>query len=106
MSVNVINDSSFEQEVINSEKPVLVDFYADWCAPCRMLSPIIDELSGEIDNVKFVKMNIDANRQTPSQFGIMSIPTLIFFKGGKAVDTFIGVQPKEALRQRIIQHTS
>ena len=81
---------------------VLVDFYADWCMPCKMLSPILEELSEEIDNVKIVKVNTDKNQELASSFGIMSIPTLLFVKDGKVIDTLVGMRPKEDL-ERVIK---
>ena len=81
---------------------VLVDFYADWCMPCKMLSPILEELSEEIDDVKIVKVNTDRNQELASSFGIMSIPTLLFVKDGKVIDTLVGMRPKEEL-ERVIK---
>lgn len=102
MSELNLTDSNFEQEVINSDKPVLVDFFADWCGPCRMQGPIVEELAGEVgDKVKVFKMDVDANPETAQKFGIMSIPTLIFFKDGKAVETLNGVNTKDTLMQKI-----
>ena len=102
MSVTKLNAQSFDQEVLHSNKPVLVDFYADWCMPCKMLSPILEELSEEIDDVKIVKVNTDKNQELASSFGIMSIPTLLFVKDGKVIDTLVGMRPKEEL-ERVIK---
>lgn len=96
-----INDSDFEKEVLQSETPVLIDFWAEWCGPCRMLSPVLNQLSEELDNIKIVKMNIDENPEVPSALGVRSIPTMIIFKDGKPVDTKVGAQPKNTLTEWI-----
>ncbi len=98
-----VSDDTFEQEVLQSDVPVLVDFWAPWCGPCRMLGPIIDELSKDNKgkSVKIVKVNIDENNDSASRFGVMSIPTLIFFKGGQPVDQLSGVQEKADLQKKL-----
>jgi len=97
-----VSDANFESEVIKADKPVLVDFWAPWCGPCRMVAPIVDELSDEYDGkVKFVKLNTDDNVKTASEFGIRSIPTLLVFKGGKPVGQIIGFRPKSDLKKRL-----
>ena len=97
-----IKDSDFEQEVTNSNEPVLIDFWAEWCGPCRMLSPVIDQLSEEMKNkVKIVKMNIDENPETPSSLGVRGIPTLMLFKNGKQISTKVGAHPKNKLEEWI-----
>jgi thioredoxin 1 len=98
MSVAPITDSTFEQEVLTSEIPVLVDFWAPWCGPCRMVAPVVDELSQDFDGqVKVVKMNTDENPTIASQYAIRSIPTLIVFKDGQPVDRVVGAIPKSTL---------
>ncbi|MFA5871963.1 MAG: thioredoxin [Parcubacteria group bacterium] len=97
-----ITDQNFEVEVMKSDKPVLVDFWAPWCGPCQMMGPIIDELSDEAgEKYKVVKLNVDDNRQTAAQFGIMSIPTLIIFKDGKVAKQLVGLQSKESLNEEL-----
>lgn len=104
MDVMKLTDNEFDQEVIKSQKPVLVDFWADWCTPCHMLAPTIDELATEYgDKLKIAKMNVDENAQTPQAYNIMSIPTVILFKDGKPAQTFVGVQPKESFKTAIDQ---
>jgi thioredoxin 1 len=97
-----VGDSSFDAEVMQSEKPVLVDFWAPWCGPCKAIGPIIEELAGEFgDKVKFAKCNVDDNPVTPGKFGIKAIPTLIFFKQGKVVDQITGMVAKSKLEKSI-----
>ena len=90
-----ITDATFQSEVLNSNIPVLIDFWAEWCAPCRALSPTLEEVAREYDGkVKIVKMNVDENSEIPSQFGVRSIPMLMLFKGGQQVDQALGNMPK------------
>ncbi len=97
-----INDQNFEQEVLKSNTPVLVDLWAPWCGPCRMIAPVVEKLSTKYaGKVKFCKMNVDDNKKTAAQYRVMSIPTLMFFKGGKAVETVIGAVPEGALQSKI-----
>ena len=97
--VIVITSDNFEKEVLQSEKPVLVDFWASWCGPCRMLAPTIDELALENDDIKVCKVNVDEQEELAAAFGIMSIPTILAFKNGKAINQAVGVQSKQALLQ-------
>ncbi|AIY81577.1 thioredoxin [Clostridium botulinum] len=96
-----INDSNFENEVLNCNELVLVDFWATWCGPCRMLSPVLEELEGEFANVKFTKIDIDENPLSSRVNEIRSIPTIKLFKNGKPIETSIGFLPKEALSDLI-----
>jgi thioredoxin 1 len=90
-----LSDSTFESEVVNSDVPVLVDFWAPWCGPCRAIAPIVEEISSSYEGkIKVGRMNVDENQSTTMKFGIRSIPTIIMFKGGKAVDQIIGAVPK------------
>ncbi len=93
------NDQNFQKEVLESEKPVLVDFWAPWCGPCQMLGPVIEELSDEVgDDFKVGKVNVDESSETAQKYAIMSIPTIIIFKGGKNVSQISGLQTKEFLK--------
>ena len=93
-----LTDQNFQDEVKAASTPVLVDFWAEWCAPCRMIAPVLDELAEEYDDkVKIGKVNVDDNRSTAAQYGVMSIPTLILFKNGEMVEQMVGAQPKENL---------
>ncbi|MGC1307474.1 MAG: thioredoxin [Phormidesmis sp.] len=98
MSAAQVTDSTFKQEVLENEAPVLVDFWAPWCGPCRMVAPVVDEISEQYDGkVKVVKVNTDENPSVASQYGIRSIPTLMIFKGGQRVDMVVGAVPKTTL---------
>lgn len=97
--VNVVNDASFVQETSNSGVPVIVDFWAAWCGPCKMLSPVIDELSDEYgDKAKFLKLNVDENPVTSMKYSVASIPTVMIFKNGSLVETMVGFKPKQAFK--------
>ena len=101
-AVGEFSQSNFEQEVTKSSLPVLVDMWAAWCGPCRMVAPVIEELAGKYQGkMKMGKLNVDDHPQVAAQFRIMNIPTLLFFKGGKEVDRIVGVVPKEELVRRI-----
>ena len=102
MSDLTFTDSSFKQEVLESKQPVVVDFWAPWCAPCRIVSPIIDELAREFaGKVKVGKINVDENPKVAGQYGVMSIPSIVFFKNGQPVKTMVGAQNKENYKQEI-----
>jgi len=99
-NVVALTDANFDQEVIKSPTPVLVDFYADWCAPCRMMAPVVDELADEyVGKLKVGKIDTDAHRDAPSRYGISMIPTIILFKGGEIAERFVGVKSKNDFRK-------
>jgi thioredoxin 1 len=100
-----VTDSTFQSEVLSSSQLVLVDFWATWCGPCRMVAPIVEEIASEnTDKLKVAKVDVDANPQTAQQFGVMSIPTLIVFKGGQPVERLVGYMPKAKLMQALSPH--
>jgi thioredoxin 1 len=97
-----VTDENFEDEIINSDVPAMVDFWAEWCGPCKMVSPVVEELAKEYKGkIKIASLDVDGNRQTPTKFGIRNIPTLIFFKNGEVSQTIIGAQPKSAIDQEL-----
>jgi thioredoxin 1 len=97
-----VSDKTFDEEVLQSEVPVMVDFWADWCAPCKMIAPIVEELSGEYDGkVKFAKIDVDSNPKVPTTYGIRGIPTLLIFSGGNPVGQVVGAVPKAVLKRRL-----
>ena len=100
-----VDDANFQTEVLSSDKPVLVDFWAIWCGPCKMIAPVVEELAKEYDGkLKVTKMDVDANPKTAMQFGIRSIPTLMVFKGGQVVEQIIGAVPKRHLVEKVTPH--
>ena len=102
-----VSDATFETEVLQSEIPVLVDFYADWCGPCRVISPMLEEIAEEVDGeFRVAKLDIDANGATTFKYGVQSIPTLILFKDGRPVERWLGIVPKSLVLSRARDHVS
>ena len=102
-----VSDATFESEVLKASKPVLVDFWATWCGPCRMVAPVVEEIARDYDGtLKVVKLDVDENGSTAAQFGVQSIPTLLLFKDGKAVQRIVGYRPKDRLLKDIQPHLS
>lgn len=100
-----VNDANFQNEVLSADKPVLVDFWAVWCGPCKMIAPIVEELAAEYDGkLKVTKMDVDANPRTAMQYGIRSIPTLMVFKSGEVVEQIVGAIPKRHLLDKLTPH--
>ena len=96
-ATKIVSDSSFDADVLKNDKPVIVDFWAEWCGPCRMVGPILEEIAAENDAIVVVKLNVDENPKTSASYGITSIPTLNVYQGGEVVKTIIGAKPKAAL---------
>ncbi|MDJ0754102.1 MAG: thioredoxin [Ardenticatenaceae bacterium] len=98
-------DTDFQEDVIGAEKPVLVDFWAEWCGPCRMIAPSLKDIAAEYgDTLTVAKMDIDSNPTIPGRYGIRSIPTLMLFKGGEVVERIVGAQPKDAIMAKVLPH--
>ena len=96
-----VTDTNFQAEVLESEQPVLVDFWAPWCGPCRVVGPVLEEIASERDDLRIVKLNVDENQQTAAQFGVLSIPTMILFKNGQVAKKVIGAYPKKRLESEL-----
>jgi thioredoxin 1 len=103
-STLTVTDQSFAEDVLGSDKPVLVDFWASWCGPCKMVAPVLEEIASEHSSITVAKMDIDANPQTAREYRIMSIPTMIVFKGGEPVKQIVGAKPKAALLQDLADY--
>jgi thioredoxin 1 len=100
-TLSEVSDNNFDAEVLESETPVLVDFWAPWCGPCRVVAPVLEEIAGEREDLRIVKLNIDENQQTAARFQVLSIPTMILFKSGQPVKTVIGAYPKQRLQAEL-----
>lgn len=99
MAVMTITKDNFEAEVVNSQQPVLIDFWAAWCGPCKMMGPVIDEIAGENEDIKVGKVNIDEEQELAMKYGIMSIPTVVLFENGQPKETSVGLVPKESIEK-------
>jgi thioredoxin 1 len=107
MGVSKVSDADFDAEVLKSSEPVVVDFWAEWCGPCKMIAPALDEIAGSMNGkVKIVKLNVDENPATAAKYGVMSIPTLMLFKNGELASRQVGAQPKQKLEQWITSSTA
>jgi thioredoxin len=100
-NLNDVTDISFQADVLESDKPVLVDFWAPWCGPCRVVAPVLEEIAAERDDMRIVKLNVDENQQTAANYQVLSIPTLILFKDGQVAKTVIGAYPKKRLESEL-----
>lgn len=102
--MKVVTSSDFNSQVLENNGVVLVDFYADWCGPCKMVAPVLEQLSEEIKEAEFVKINVDDAGEIANQYGVMSIPTLLVFKGGEVKETLVGFKPKEEIESKVKAH--
>ena len=102
--VTVVTKDNFQSEILDCTMPVLVDFWATWCGPCKMVAPVVDQIAGENDDFKVCKIDVDEEGALAQQFGIMSIPTLLVFKNGEIVERAVGVQPKQAIEEMVKKH--
>ena len=102
--VTVVTKDNFQSEILDCTMPVLVDFWATWCGPCKMVAPVVDQIAGENDDFKVCKIDVDEEGALAQQFGIMSIPTLLVFKNGEVVERAVGVQPKQAIEEMVKKH--
>ena len=100
-TLSEVTDNNFDAEVLESASPVLVDFWAPWCGPCRVVAPVLEEIAGERPDLRVVKLNVDENQQTAARYQVLSIPTMILFKGGSPVKTVVGAYPKKKLEQEL-----
>ena len=100
-ALSEVTDNNFQAEVVESDTPVLVDFWAPWCGPCRMVAPVLEEIAGERQDLRIVKLNVDDNQQTAAKYGVMSIPTMIVFKHGQPAKTIVGAYPKRKLEAEL-----
>jgi thioredoxin 1 len=100
-NINEVNDTTFQAEVLESDRPVLVDFWAPWCGPCRVVAPVLEEIAGERDDLRIVKLNVDDNQQTAAQFGILAIPTMVLFRNGAEAKRIQGAMPKKRLEAEL-----
>ena len=104
MAISDVTDATFEQEVIKSDRPVLVDFWAEWCAPCRMLAPVVQEIAEELgDRIRVYKLDLDTNPQTPARYNVRAVPTLLFFRNGEVADQLVGAVPKARIVEKLEQ---
>ena len=104
MSIIAVNDDEFGDQVLNSDKPVIVDFWAEWCGPCKQFGPVFEEVSNNVEGVTFAKVNIDENPEAPTKYGVRGIPTLIMFKGGEVASTKVGAVPKSNIVEWVEQN--
>jgi thioredoxin 1 len=100
-NINEVTDTTFQAEVLESDTPVLVDFWAPWCGPCRVVAPVLEEIAGERDDLRIVKLNVDDNQQTAAQFGILAIPTMVLFRNGAEAKRIQGAMPKKRLEAEL-----